>query len=55
MPCAGMASRLDWLRRITAKPYPYVIFYEVTAQDIIIHAVRHAAMSPTSMPDAEDI
>jgi plasmid stabilization system protein ParE len=33
-------------------PYPYVIFYEVTEHEIIIHAVRYAARDPASMPGA---
>lgn len=54
LPFAGAQTRLDWLRRITTKPYPYVIFYEVTADEIIIHAIRHTAMNPESMPDSRD-
>ena len=28
----------------------YLVFYEVTESEIIIHAVRHAARSPSGMP-----
>jgi toxin ParE1/3/4 len=38
------------IRRITAMPYPYVVFYEPTESEIIIHAIRHAARDPSSMP-----
>jgi plasmid stabilization system protein ParE len=38
------------IRRMTTTPYPYLIFYEVTEGEIIIHAVRHAARDPTGMP-----
>jgi toxin ParE1/3/4 len=38
------------IRRLTTPPYPYLIFYEPTAAEIIIHAVRHAARDPSSMP-----
>jgi toxin ParE1/3/4 len=31
------------IRRMTTLPYPYLIFYEVTESEIIIHAVSHAA------------
>jgi toxin ParE1/3/4 len=34
------------LRRIAALPYPYVIFYAVTAEDVVIIGVRHAARKP---------
>lgn len=39
-------------RRLTTSPYPYVIFYEATETEIIIHAVRHAARDPSGMPGA---
>jgi len=28
------------IRRMTTTPYPYLIFYEATDAEIIIHAVR---------------
>jgi plasmid stabilization system protein ParE len=34
-------------------PYPYLVFYEVTDEEIIVHAVRHGARDPGSMPGAE--
>jgi len=33
-----------------ALPYPYLIFYEAAENEIIIHAVRHAARDPSGMP-----
>jgi toxin ParE1/3/4 len=35
---------------MTTTPYPYVVFYEITQSEIIIHAVRHAARDPSGMP-----
>ena len=35
---------------MTALPYPYVVFYEATQTEIIIHAIRHAARNPSGMP-----
>lgn len=35
------------IRRITTTPYPYLIFYEVTDAEIMIHAVRHGARDPS--------
>ena len=34
---------------MTALPYPYLIFYEVTETEIVIHAVRYAARDPAGM------
>ena len=33
-------------------PYPYLIFYEVADDEVIIHAVRHGARDPSGMPGA---
>ena len=35
------------IRRITTTPYPYLIFYEATEAEIIIHALRHGARDPS--------
>jgi toxin ParE1/3/4 len=32
---------------MTTTPYPYLIFYEATDAEIIIHAVRHGARNPS--------
>jgi hypothetical protein len=32
--------------------YPYLIFYEVVGDEVTIHAVRHSARNPRSMPGA---
>jgi plasmid stabilization system protein ParE len=47
-----MGTRTDdpTIRRLTTTPYPYLVFYEATGEEIIIHAVRHAARDPASMP-----
>lgn len=36
------------LRRMGVFPYPYLIFYRVVADEIVIVAVRHAARAPRS-------
>jgi toxin ParE1/3/4 len=48
----GIGTRTDdpAIRRMTALPYPYVIFYEATEAEIIIHAIRHSARDPSGMP-----
>jgi toxin ParE1/3/4 len=42
-PQSGQLTSVSGLRRIAAIPYPYLIFYELAAADIIIIGVRHAA------------
>ena len=49
-PYIGRRTNDPAIRRIPATPYPYVVFYEITETEIIIHAVRHAARDPSSMP-----
>jgi toxin ParE1/3/4 len=49
-PLMGKRTEDPTIRRLTAFPYPYLIFYEVTDAEIIIHAVRHGARDPSSMP-----
>lgn len=48
----GMGSTTDdpSIRRMTTPPYPYLIFYEPTETEVIIHAIRHAARDPSDMP-----
>jgi plasmid stabilization system protein ParE len=49
-PDIGTRTNDPTIRRMTALPYPYLIFYEPTETEIIIHAVRHAARDPAGMP-----
>jgi len=42
-PQAGAVTDDRTIRRMTTTPYPYLIFYEATDTEIIIHAVRHGA------------
>lgn len=52
-PEAGQRTSRAGLRRIVAHPYPYLIFYQATADEIIIHGVRHGARRPLPTPDRE--
>ena len=45
-PHAGVRTDDPAIRRLTTSPHPYLIFYEATESEIIIHAVRHAARRP---------
>ena len=49
-PHIGRRRNDPAIRRMTTTPYPYLIFYEITEAEIIIHAVRRAAGDPSRMP-----
>jgi toxin ParE1/3/4 len=49
-PHIGVLTEDPAIRRVNTSPYPYLIFYEVGEDEVIIHAVRHAARDPSSMP-----
>ena len=49
-PYIGRRTADPAIRRMIMTPYPYLVFYEATESEIIIHAVRHAARDPSSMP-----
>ncbi|PXW64126.1 type II toxin-antitoxin system RelE/ParE family toxin [Methylobacterium sp. B4] len=49
-PLSGHATSLRPMRRIVATPYPYLIFYEATEDEVVILGNRHAARDPASMP-----
>ena len=50
-PFSGKATSHPDLRRIVATPYPYLIFYRIDAEDVVIIGIRHAARHPSSMPE----
>lgn len=45
-PRIGTPTDDPTIRRMTTPPYPYLIFYEATDDEIIIHTVRHGARKP---------
>ena len=49
-PNIGVRTDDPVIRRLSTPPYPYLIFYEVTEFEIVIHAVRHGARHPSGMP-----
>jgi plasmid stabilization system protein ParE len=53
-PHIGTRTSEPTIRRMTVLPYPYLIFYEATDEEIIIHAVRHVARDPSGMPGADN-
>lgn len=52
-PYLGTPTQDPTVRRITTPPYPYLIFYEVLGDELIVHAVRHGARAPSTMPGTE--
>jgi len=49
-PHIGVRTEDPAIRRLTTPPYPYLVFYEVTETEVVIHAVRHGARHPSGMP-----
>ena len=45
-PKMGRPTNRRGFRRIVVHPYPYVILYQPTENEIIVHAVRHGARRP---------
>ena len=52
-PYIGRRTNDPAIRRMTVASYPYLIFYEVTENEVIIHAIRHGARDPSSVPGAD--
>jgi toxin ParE1/3/4 len=52
-PNIGIRTDDPVIRRLATRPYPYLVFYEATEAEIIIHAVRHAARDPSGMPGSK--
>jgi toxin ParE1/3/4 len=49
-PNIGRRTNDPVIRQMTITPYPYLVFYEVTENEIVVHAIRHAARDPSGMP-----
>jgi addiction module RelE/StbE family toxin len=47
-PYAGQPTDLPGVRRLTLSPYPYLIFYRVTDNEVIVQRVRHTSRRPFS-------
>ena len=52
-PEIGVRTDDPTIRRLTTPPYPFLVFYEITGDEIVIHAVRHGARAPSGMPGSE--
>jgi toxin ParE1/3/4 len=49
-PYIGTRTSDPLIRRMITPPYPSVVFYEVATDAVVIHAIRHAARNPSTMP-----
>ncbi len=47
-PLIGARTDDPTIRRLTTTPYPYLVFYEVSGDEVIIHSVRHAVRGSQS-------
>lgn len=45
-PHAGQSTDLPSIRKITATPFPYIVFYRAQENEVVIIAVRHGAQNP---------
>lgn len=45
-PHVGVRTRLPGVRRIVLNPYPYLIYYYVGRDEIVIQRFRHGARQP---------
>jgi toxin ParE1/3/4 len=52
-PLIGARTDDPTIRRLLISPYPYLVFYEVLGDEIIVHAVRHGSRDRSSMPGAD--
>jgi plasmid stabilization system protein ParE len=48
-PFIGTRTDDPTIRRLVITPYSYLVFYEATEREIVIHAIRHSARDPSSM------
>jgi toxin ParE1/3/4 len=51
-PHVGLRTSDPSIRRIATFPFPFLVFYEIAGDEIVIHAVRHGARDPGGMPGA---
>jgi toxin ParE1/3/4 len=45
-PYAGQATDLPGVRRLIVSPYPYLIFYRVTKDEVVVQRMRHSTRRP---------
>ena len=48
-PAVGARTDDPVIRRMPVTPYPYLVFYEVRDDEVIVHAIRHGARNPDGL------
>ena len=51
-PYAGQATDLPGVRRRSVSPYPYLIFYRVAGDEVIVQRMRHTSRRSLSASGA---
>ncbi len=49
-PGVGHLTSRPPLRRMAVSPYPYLVFYVATDEEVIVIGLRHGARDPSTMP-----
>ena len=49
-PLIGTRTDDPTIRRLVVTPYSYLVFYEVTENEIVIHNIRHSSRNPATTP-----
>jgi toxin ParE1/3/4 len=52
-PLIGGRTDDPTIRRLPIPPYPYLVFYEVVGDEVLVHAVRYGSRDPSSTPGAD--
>jgi addiction module RelE/StbE family toxin len=48
-PYIGVLTEDPTVRRITTLPYRYLVFYEVSDEEVIIHTIRHSSRAASDL------
>ena len=49
-PDAGLKTRVPMVKRVFLTPYPYLIDYQISADEIVVLRFRHTSRNPSRIP-----
>ena len=49
-PQSGQSTSIESMRRVVVSPFPYLLFYKLVGNDVVIVGVRHGARDPEASP-----
>ncbi|MEO0671140.1 MAG: type II toxin-antitoxin system RelE/ParE family toxin [Pseudomonadota bacterium] len=52
-PRIGVPIGRDNIRKLTTNPFPYLVFYQVMEDAIVVLTIRHSARDPATMPGGD--